>query len=154
MDIHEINQILREQAIKAGLCKDWQERIWNKDLSLTQLLLIYKRGIDFSLKQEWFDYGFIKKVFPMEELHENLIYMDEEVDIRDAESGTWVFLGECTGSIVFKDFSIGNLYVRHNSEISVRSVDFAKVFISVYDEAEVTRTSIDGGIIKYYDRRK
>lgn len=154
MDIHGINQTLRQQAIAAGLCEEWQEKIWNRDLTIVELLSIYKRGIDFSLKQEWFDYDFIKKAFPLEELHESNIYIDEEVDIRDAESGTWVFLGECTGKVTFRDFSVGNVYVRHSSDITVVSEDMAKVFVSIYDDATADVEAVDCATARLYDRRK
>lgn len=154
MDIHEINRILREKAIAAGLCNEWQQKIWNRDLSVTELLTIYKRGIDFSLKQEWFDYDFIKEEFSLDELHENLIYIDEEIDISDAESGTWVFLGECTGKVTFRDFSVGNIYVRHTSNIKVESEDMSKVFVSIYDDAMAELDTMDCSTGKLYDRRK
>ena len=153
MDIREINKVLREKAIQAGLCNDWQERVWNRDLTMTELLTIYKRGIDFSLKQEWFDYDFIKREFPIEELHEANIYIDEEVNIKEAESGTWVFLGKCHGSICFDDFTVGNIYLRHDTRMKVISKYMAKVFVAQYDNAEAEVHSRDGGIIKQYDRR-
>lgn len=154
MDIHEINSILREKAVKAGLYDEWQTKIWNRDLNVTELLSIFKRGIDFSIKNDWLDYGFCKMVFTAEELHESGIYIDEEVDIRAAESGTYVLIGECTGQITFRDFSVGNVYVRHTSDMRITSIDMAKVFVSVYDDANAECVGLDGGTIKRYDRRK
>lgn len=154
MDIKEINRVLRTKAIKAGLCEDWQKNIWNRDLSLVELLTIYKRGIDFSLKQEWFDYDFIKEAFPKDVLHESNIFIDESVNIRDAESGTWVFLGNCGGEITFRDFSVGNVYLRHNTDLKIIARDMSKVFVSQYDESTAETIPLDGSTIKRYDRRK
>ena len=153
MDIHEVNKVLREKAVAAGLCDDWQERVWNRDLTMTELLTIYKRGIDFSLKQEWFDYDFFKREFPIEELHEANIYIDEDVDIMDADSGTYVFLGHCRGTVRFRNFSVGNLYIRHTSDMRITAEDMAKVFVSVHDGSEVTADQMDCSTIRLYDRR-
>ena len=154
MEISELNKVLRTKAIEAGLCDDWQNNIWNRDLSLDELLTIYIRGIDFSLKQEWFDYDFIKEEFPADILHRHNIYLDEYISIGDASSGTWVFIGNCEGEITFKDFSVGTLYLRHNSRIKVVTKDMAKVFISLYDESEVDVEQLEYSTAKVYDRHR
>lgn len=153
MDIKEINAILRTKAIKAGLCEDWQKNVWNRDLSIPELLEIYKRGFDFSLKQEWFDYDFIKVAFPTEELHKAHIYLDEEVGIEDAEGGTWIFLGKCRGHIGFRGFSVGTVYLRHESGLGVSAHDMAKVFVSMYEQSGTETMAEPGSVIKVYDRR-
>ena len=136
MDIKDINTILRTKAIKAGLCEDWQNNKWNKVLTKDELLELYIKGIDFSLKQEWFDYDFIKVAFNKEDLHRHNIYLDENVAIEDAQNGYYVFLGRCTGTLWVNGLKAVTVYVRHDSVINVEAYDGARVQVRYYDNSD------------------
>ena len=136
MDIKDINTILRTKAIKAGLCEDWQNNKWNKVLTKDELLELYIKGIDFSLKQEWFDYDFIKVAFNKEDLHRHNIYLDENVAIEDAQNGYYVFLGKCTGTLWVNGLKAVTVYVRHDSVINVEAFDGARVQVRYYDNSD------------------
>ena len=136
MDIKDINTILRTKAIKAGLCEDWQNNKWNKVLTKDELLELYIKGIDFSLKQEWFDYDFIKVAFNKEDLHRHNIYLDEKVAIEDAKNGYYVFLGKCTGTLWANGLKAVTVYVRHDSVINVEAFDGARVQVRYYDNSD------------------
>lgn len=136
MDIKELNRILRNKAIKFGLCDDWQQNIWNKDLSVPELLQIYIKGFDFSVKNDWLDYDFIKEVMSKEDLHEANIFIDENLDITMTDSGYAVFLGRCGCTLNVSGMKVVTVYVRHNSNVDVNATGGAMVFVHCYDDAE------------------
>lgn len=153
MELKEINKVLRDKAIAAGLCEDWQKNVWNRDLTIPELLHIYIKGFDFSVKQEWFDYDFIKEAFPIEELHKAGIYMDEEVDLTAERSGYFVFLGDCHGSLQVDGFLAVAVYVRHRCRIDVCATGGAKVFVIYHDESDGRCYSKNFGLLRRYNRR-
>jgi len=153
MTDRELNIALREMARSAGLCDQWYNE-WKDDSTIDECLDRYVRGFDFAIEKDYPPLDFIRKNFDIEDMHRHDIYLDEKVDILDAESGTYIFLGKCEGNIRFESFSVGTLYVRHDSKITVFANDFAKVFVSVYDDADSGFFERGGAVIKRYDRRK
>lgn len=152
MEISELNRILRNKAIKHGLCEEWQQNVWNRDLSYRELLGIFIKGFDFSVKEDWLDYDFIKEVFPADELHASHIYIDEEVDLKASESGYYVFLGKCRGRLVADGLVALTVYVRHHSSMNVLAADGAKVFVTCYDEGSASCESDGWSVIRKYDK--
>lgn len=152
MEISELNRILRNKAVKHGLCDEWQQKIWNRDLSYSELLGIFIKGFDFSVKEDWLDYDFCKEVFPADELHKAHIYIDEEVDLSASESGYYVFLGKCRGRLAAGGLVAVTAYLRHQSSIDVLAADGAKVFVTCYDESNASCGSDGWSVIKKYDK--
>ena len=132
MEISEINRILRNKAVKTWLCEEWQQTVWNRELSYGELLDIFIRGFDFSVKYDWLDYDFCKEVFPQEELHGHHIYVDEDVDI-EGESGYYVFLGDCRGRLVLDGLKATTVYIRHTSHVDIVATGGARVSVRYYD---------------------
>ena len=154
MELSEINRVLRDKAVKAGLCDEWQSKIWNRDLSIEELLYIYKKGIDFSVKNKWFSYDFIKKAFQKDELHKANIYLDEEVDLDGSESGIYVFTGNCNGTLVIDGLVAVTVYVLDSCNVSVKASGGAKVFVSYYHDSSGSCLSDGFSTIKKYMRQK
>lgn len=154
MELSELNLILRNKAIEFGLCNDWQTKIWNKVLSYQDLIAIYIRGFDFSVDNDWIDYEFIKKVFPIEELHKGNIYLDEKVNITDGGNGYYVFLGNCEAEVSIDGIKATTIYVRHQSHVNVNASGGAKVFVTYYDQSKGKCRSDGWSACKKYDRRK
>ena len=149
----ELNIVLREMARSAGLCDPWYEE-WKDDSTIDECIDRYVRGFDFAVEKDYPPLDFIRKNFRKEDLHRHHIFLDEEVSIGNAESGIWIFLGDCVGSICFRGFSVGTVYIRHNTNIKIVSEDMAKVFMSQYDDACAETVPIDMSTIRRYDRRK
>ena len=77
----------------------------------------------------------------------------EEVEIQDAPSGIYVFCGDCRGTVEFAPWTAATVYVRHGSKLNIVAGDFAKVFIRLYDESEVSAEAEEDASVKVYDRR-
>ena len=154
MELSELNRILRNKAIKSGLCEDWQNHIWNRDLTIPELLEIYIKGFDFSVDNDWIDYDFIKEVIPIEDLHDANIYIDEKVYLTSEASGYFVFLGESRGSLVADGFIAVTVYCRHNSRIDVRAINGARVFVTYYDDSGGDCYQDDYSKCKKYIRKR
>lgn len=148
-----ISDILKREAIDLGLCPQWTEE-WADGSDQQTLIDKYKRGIDFCLERDWPTPEFIKDNFDRALLNRNLIFVDEHIDVKEARSGVYVINGECSGTIRFPQWAAATIYVRHRSKIRIEADGFAKVFIRVYDGAEVDVSQQGGAIAMVYDKRE
>lgn len=148
-----LSDILKHEAIERNLCAQWTKE-WADDSDQQTLIDKYKSGLDFIIKQgQWPTNEFIKANFDRELLHDNLIFVDEDIDLKDAPSGIYVLNGECSGVLHFKQWAAATVYVRHTSNVTIIADDFSKVFVRVYDEAEAGVIELDDAVVKVYDRR-
>lgn len=150
--MENLSETLKQQAVDLGLCKPWTEA-WGECDQQT-LIDKYKKGIDFCLDRDWPSNGFIKANFDRDLLNANLIFVDEYLDFDMMPSGVYIINGECTGTIKFAPWAAATVYVRHTSNVSIVASDFAKVFVRLYDSAEVECESEESAVVKVYDRRK
>lgn len=148
-----LNEELRSEAIRNGLCERWQNE-WNCDKDPQELIDMWKKGIDFALLHNYPSTDFIKSNFGRDLLNANLIFVDEHIDIKNAPSGIYVINGECSGTLWFNSWAAATVYVRHGSRITIEADNFAKVFVRLYDEADVEVKSDESAVVKVYDRRK
>lgn len=147
-----LNTELRQQAVDLGLCAKWQ-RGWTSDKDPQELVEMWKKGIDFALLHDYPSNDFIKSNFDRELLHRNLVYVDEHIDLKNAPNGIYVLNGECTGTLWFNSWAAATVYVRHSSQVTIIADDSAKIFVRLYDEADVEVIELDEAVVKTYDRR-
>ena len=153
MTLSELNKTLRDRAIEYGLCDEWQNTIWNRLLSYEELIRIYIKGIDFSLKNDWLDYELVKREFPIDELHKQNVYIDEVVDIEGGH-GYYLFLGSCIGKLTFDGLWAGSVYVMHKSNISIFAYGGAKVLARTYDDGRAISRSDAFSHVTVLNRKK
>lgn len=149
--MENLSTTLKKQAVALGLCKLWTEA-WG-DCDQQELIDKFKKGIDFCLDKNWPSSEFIKANFDRGLLNANLIFVDEYLDFHMMPNGIYVINGECSGTIRFASWAAATVYVRHSSRIRIEAADFAKIFVRVYDDAEVETSSGESAKIKVYDRR-
>lgn len=147
-----LSETLKQQAVELGLCKPWTEA-WAGNSDQQTLIDKFKKGIDFCLDRDWPSSDFIKANFDRDLLNSNLIFVDEYVDMDMAPSGIYILNGECSGRIHLAPWSAATFYVRHSSKMNIVADDFAKVFVRVYDEADVEVDSDESAVVRVYDRR-
>lgn len=154
MNEKELSVVLREMARtqKKPLCDEWYGE-WKDNCGVDILLNKYVRGLDFCIENDYPSLEFVRKNFNKEDLHRHHIYLDEEVSVN-AENGTYVFLGNCTGTMTAGGYSVVSCYVRHDSKITIAASFLSRVFVSLYERGECDTLSSDGGVIRIYDRRK
>lgn len=149
--MNNLSETLKQQAVDLGLCHPWTEA-WG-DCDQQELIDKYKKGIDFCIDKQYPSNEFIKANFDRALLNANLIFVDEHIRLDDAPSGIYILNGECSGSIRFAPWTAATVYVRHTSNVRIIAGDFAKVFVRLYDEAEVKTEAEESAVVRVYDRR-
>ena len=136
MDLELLNKAMRAEARGLGLCDKWYGE-WADDTGIDELLNKYTRGIDFVIDKGFPDDSTLLKYAGAEMLHAHGIYINECIDIVNADVPAVVVNGSCSGEICFSDYHVANIYVRGNSNVLIKVKDSAKVFVEVYDDAKV-----------------
>lgn len=146
-----ISEVLKQQAISLGACKKEIES-WS-DLSQQELIDKYRKCLDFCVSRQYPSNEFIKANFSRKLLNDNLIFVDEHIELDNALNGVYIINGECSGNINFPQWSAATVYIRHSSRVEINVGDFGKVFVRLYDDAEVDTTRGENAICRVYDRR-
>lgn len=149
----KLNTELRAEAIRKGLCAQWQAS-WADDKTPQELIEMYKKGIDFGIANQYPSNEYIKANFDRELLNRNLVFIDEDINLDNAPSGVYVLNGECSGTIRLAPWAVATLYLRHYTNVSIEAGDFARMFVRLYDNADATVNICESAIVKVYDRRK
>jgi hypothetical protein len=144
---NNLSNELKTQAIGLGLCEQWTKAWGNPNKQ--ELINKFLHGIDFCLKHDYPTNEFIKKNFEKEILHRNNIFVDEDVQKRNARQIV-VLQGKCTGTLLYDGMTSADVYVRHDSEVTIDCNRLSKVFISVYDRAKVNVIQRDGASVYVY----
>lgn len=144
---NNLSNELKTQAIGLGLCEQWTNAWGNPNKQ--ELINKFLHGVDFCIKHDYPTNEFIKKNFEKEILHRNNIFVDEDVQKRNARQIV-VLQGRCTGTLLYDGMTSADVYVRHDSEVTIDCNRLSKVFVSVYDRAKVNVIQNDGASVYVY----
>lgn len=153
MTERELNIALREMARDAGLCERWYSD-WSDDDTLDECFDRFVRGHDFCVEKDWPSLEFSRRSFDKEDLHRHNIYLDDDVDIENAENGYYVFLGDSKVTLHVTGFKAVTVYCRHDSKVDVEASDGARVFVFYYDRSTGNCRSDEYSNIKMINRNR
>lgn len=151
MENKELNKVLKARAIELGLCDKWQDE-WDKDETKQELIEKYLRGIDFCIAHDFPKLEFIREYFPKKLLEKNGVFVDEAIGRRDdvAAKETVVLLGRSQAELHYDGLGMGNIYVRHQSEVTIVARGWSRVFVECYEDSVVNVSSEDEGKVFVY----
>jgi hypothetical protein len=148
-----ISKELRSMARENGLCDKWFKE-WDDDTTDEELFDKYKRGIDFSIDHEWITNDFIKSHWSKELLHRNGIFVDDKDVAVESLNTTVIVNGDSDITLSYALYDFADIYVRHTSKVKVIARQGAKIFVNIYDEAEVTVDKDDTSKVYIYNNKK
>lgn len=142
-----LGKVIKSQAEVLGACEKGLDRI--EGLNEQELINRYIHFIDFSIDRDWPSNEFIKENFDKSLLEHNNIYVDAEFERRNARQVV-VVQGSSIGTLLFDGYTTSDVYVRHDSVVTIDCSRMSKIFISVYDNAHVKVTQRDGASVYVY----
>lgn len=144
MDNSELNISLREDAIKLGLCDQWQAD-WHVDWDMQKMIDKYKEGIDFCLLNNYPEIDFIKKNFSQEILRDNAILVDDKYSLLNQR--ICVLLGNSKSTIRYNGKNLGAVYIKNNSECLVTAKGLSFCLVHAFDNARIKCEAFDNASI-------
>lgn len=136
-DLEALNKDLRTQAINNGLCFQWQNE-WTGAEDKDALVQKYVKGLDFCIQHEYPSLDYIRKNFEDEVLNRNGVWVDDNPILKRPLPLHIVLLGACRGFLTFSGFDTCAVYVRHDTKVTINIDGYARIFVFVYDNAQVT----------------
>ena len=142
-----IGKQLKSQAESLGACEKGLNGL--EKLNEQELINRYFHFFDFIVEKDFPSNEFIKNNFDKSLLEHNNIYVDAEFERRNARQVV-VVQGESKGQLLFDGYTTSDVYVRHDSEVTIDCSRLSKIFISVYDNAKIHVTQRDGASVYVY----
>jgi hypothetical protein len=142
-----LGQKLKSQAESLGACEKGLNGL--DRLNEQELINRYVHFIDFVIENNFPSNEFIKENFDKSLLEHNNIYVDAEFERRNARQVV-VIQGESKGVLLFDGMTTSDVYIRHDSEVTIDCSRLSKIFISVYDNAKIHVTQRDGASVYVY----
>lgn len=142
-----IGKQLKFQAESLGACEKGLNGL--EKLNEQELINRYIHFIDFIVEKDFPSNEFIKNNFDKSLLEHNNIYVDAEFERRNARQVV-VVQGESKGQLLFDGYTTSDVYVRHDSEVTIDCSRLSKIFISVYDNAKIHVTQRDCASVYVY----
>jgi hypothetical protein len=133
----QLSKYILHKAIQAGICQDWALKIGQTD-NKDELLDMYIKGIDFCLDHNFPSNEDLLK-FGGELLVKHGIWVDEEVTSENP--GYLVLLGASNGVILVGDYTVSQLYIKHNSIATVACSGNSFTVIDCFDNSIVSITA-------------
>ena len=142
-----IGKQLKSQAESLGACEKGLNGL--DRLNEQELINRYVHFIDFVIENNFPSNEFIKENFDKSLLEHNNIYVDAEFERRNARQVV-VIEGNSNGVLLFDGMTTSDVYIRHDSEVTIDCSRLSKIFISVYDNAKIHVTQRDGASVYVY----
>lgn len=142
-----IGKQLKSQAESLGACEKGLNGL--DRLNEQELINRYVHFIDFVIENNFPSNEFIKDNFDKSLLEHNNIYVDAEFERRNARQVV-VIQGESKGVLLFDGMTTSDVYIRHDSEVTIDCSRLSKIFISVYNNAKIHVTQRDGASVYVY----
>ena len=144
MEIKQINDQLRNDAIKFGLCQQWQDE-WKEDWSQEKMVEKMFKGIDFCLKYRYPSNQFIKDNFDLDFRRKSNVLVDDRYSLLNppyalilGDSKATIRLNGRKSSIIYiHDWSRVELYASGSSFAIVHLLGDSRIEVEKKDRAHI-----------------
>lgn len=130
---------LAKQAKVKGICEEWYFDLKNEK-DVDRMLDMYIRGIDFCLSNDYPTNDYIRANFVGRMEHKG-IHLDERLNVVNDK--TVVCLGSCFGTIETHEFTVSQVFVKHNSEVIISAHGNSFIMVDMFDNSKVTIYAYD-----------
>lgn len=134
--MNTLSRQLARSAKANGICKEWHDRL-RRQTEITGLVAMYIKGIDFCMAHNWPDLETLRRAFAGDPfVRDHGIFIDaKNVDVKNR--AMTVLLGASEAAIRQNGWSVGEIYVRHNSVAKLAVSGNSYTVLDVYDKAVV-----------------
>ena len=118
-----IDKKLKREAIKAGLCQEWQDKWSDKGL-----IEKYLQGISWCMKNDYPDIKYMRKM--KKELLRNNIYIEEDLTIN-CDRDMYAF-NSCNVDFTISGYDVCRVYIGRDTKLKVNVKDNAILYVDSY----------------------
>ena len=133
-----INEIAKK-AHKLGACQQGYRELLSAT-SKHDLCHSYIKNLDFCLEHNFPSNDYIRKHFKGI-MEEQGIYLDDVIELHNLRM--CITLGKTNGRIILSEYSVAEIYAKHQSALNIVAKDNAFVMVDIYDDAVVNVCASD-----------
>lgn len=131
--VMKLGKELALEAQRNGICSEWFDAM--KNLTDKKALLeMYVKGIDFCLSNNYPSNDYIREHFKGE-MEPFGVHLDEALLLQNPR--TVVALGKCSGSIKVDEFTVSEVFIKHQSDLTIKAKGNSFVMVDIFDDAKV-----------------
>lgn len=149
------SEIFRNLARSQGLCDQWYSE-WGRDLTDEELIEKALAGMHFLYHHNYPDSDMIRGLFDRDFLNEHNFYIDQEVHLLNPAFGRktmrMLLAGSCTGEIIFTDYGIGDVFLLHDSNVTIVCQGHSRVFVNLCGNAHAKIIQEDASTVYVYHK--
>lgn len=127
----DVIQQLKYDGISKGLCIDWQKKL-RRNISIKRLSEMYIRGIDFCISENYPTLDFMRDNFKGK-CEPYGIFIDDDVVLINKEN--IVLNGRCKANLLYNEYSVSNIFIRHNTTAVIRAEQHSIITCDVFDNS-------------------
>lgn len=138
-----ISQTLAAGAKKKGICKNGLDQLLKTQYT-ADFVQLYVDGLEFCLVNDFPSNDFIREHFKGK-MEPQGVHLDEVFMTKNDRRV--IALGKCNAIVDLNGFSVCELFVKHNSEISLRTYGHAFAMIDVFDDSKLTVRAFESSTV-------
>ena len=139
-------QQLAKDAKTKGICDSWHKKLKSLDNNKRAMLMMYLRGIDFCISNDFPTNDFIRDNFKGE-MEDYGIFLDDD-NIQVVNYKKIVALGSCKGEIEVTGYTTSEIIVKHQSDVKIIAGEHAFIVVDLFDDAKIEVTASDKAKVK------
>lgn len=140
MDLQKINIDLYNEAKALRMCEKVQKAWYDKTYTADELITMFHQNFDFCAEHRWPSKETMKR-FDATTRHAHGVLVDEKWSLLNPNLS--VIVGSSVAKVRYNAFSVGKVYVFNNSKVEITAKGHAIVSIHLYDETDVSVTTMD-----------
>ncbi len=144
MEIEQVSEELKSEAVSLGLCKEWTKE-WGNE-SADSLVEKYVKGIDFCIEHNYPSLAFLSQFDGIRQKYG--VFASEKVSVFNKPFIDVNF--GCTGAAKNNSYFDTSGYVRGGSAIDLVAMDRASFHISLYDDSVLNIRCYDDAKVYVY----
>lgn len=133
---------LKVDGTNKGLCDQWQSKL-TKTSGVKRLSDLFFRGIDFCISEDFPTLEFMRENFKGK-AEKHGIFIDHEIQYEE-NFPQMVLNGDCNASLLYDQYNVSQLYIRHNSKVKIAVKDHAILTIDAFDDSEIEIETLSNG---------
>ena len=128
----KINRELAAEAKAKGICKEWYNRLQHTE-DKHALIKMFLDGIDFCISEDYQPERFFQTFDGIRQQYG--IFRDES--IQSENSKYIVAFGQCEGTVEYIGYAVGQVFVKHESKLTIKASDNTFVMVDIFDNAKI-----------------
>jgi hypothetical protein len=138
----KLNKELAAEAKAKGICEEWHDRLQQTE-DKHSLVKMFLDGIDFCISEDYPSPKFFKLFDGIRQQYG--IFRDESIQMENSKYV--VAFGQCEGKAKYTAYTVGQVFVRHESKLTVTASGHSFVVVDIFDNAEIKVEASDNAKI-------